>query len=440
MSAVLTEQPDLSGTRTRRAVAMTWLLVAGVLLTAANLRTAVTSVGPLLVEIRDGLGMSAAVAGILTTLPVLCFAALGSVTPALGRRFGERRLLIAALLTMSFGLVVRALVDSVPVFLAASALALAGGAVGNVTIPAVVKRHFPTRVGTMTTAYSTALAVGTMITAAFTVPLDQAFDGNWHLALGLWVVPALLAVVPWLLWRSPASEAAEHAEATAPVKQVWRSRLAWMTVAFFGMQSLIAYVMFGWLAQMMRDSGHTAGQAGLMQAVFTAISIPVSMVVPALAARMRDQRPLALGLVALYLVGLPGLWLGHGGLQWAALAVTGVAMGTFPLVLTLFALRTRTPQGTAAMSAFAQSGGYLIAGTGPLLVGVLYQATGGWAAPFALLIAAAVAALVFGAYIARPGYLEDELSEKAESAPAGVLSAESGLLAARPYGTARTCG
>ncbi|GIG70203.1 CynX/NimT family MFS transporter [Phytomonospora endophytica] len=423
MSALLAKDAPAAGTRAQRVVSTSWVLVAGVLLTAANLRTAVTSVGPLLEEIRDGLGTSATVAGILTTLPVLSFAALGGFTPALARRFGERKLLTAALLTMSFGLVVRAMVDSTPVFLAASALALAGGAVGNVAIPAVVKRHFPDRVGPMTTAYSTALAVGTMVTAALTVPLEQAFDGNWHLALGVWVVPALLAVVPWLLWRSPATEAAEHAEAAAPVRRVWRSKLAWMMVAFFGMQSLIAYVMFGWLAQMMRDTGHTAGQAGVMQAVFTAISIPVSLIVPSLAARMRDQKALMFTLVGLYLIGLPGLWLGRGGLQWLALVVTGVAMGTFPLILTLFGLRTRTPQGTAAISAFAQSGGYLIAGSGPLLVGVLYQATGGWAAPFTMLLAAAVVALIVGAYISRPLFLEDELAaaeQKDKAAPASA--------------------
>ncbi|MEV0648761.1 MFS transporter [Phytomonospora sp. NPDC050363] len=413
MSVLLTKDAPAPGGRAERAISTSWVLVAGILLTAANLRTAVTSVGPLLEEIREGLGMSATIAGVLTTLPVLCFALLGGVTPALARRFGERKLLTAALLTMSLGLVVRSLVDSTSVFLAASALALAGGAVGNVAIPAVVKRHFPDRVGPMTTAYSTALAVGTMVTAALTVPLEQAFDGNWHLALGVWVIPALLAVVPWVLWRSPSTEAAEQAEAAAPVRKVWRSKLAWMMVAFFAMQSLIAYVMFGWLAQIMRDSGHTASQAGVMQAVFTAISIPVSLIVPSMAARMRDQRVLLVILVGLYLVGLPGMWLGRGGVQWLALVVTGVAMGTFPLILTLFGLRTRTPQGTASISAFAQSGGYLIAGSGPLLVGVLYQATGGWAAPFVMLLAAAAIALVVGLRIARPLFLEDELAAKA---------------------------
>ncbi|GLZ75284.1 MFS transporter [Actinorhabdospora filicis] len=407
-------QPSPSATRAARAVGFSWLLVAGVLLTAMNLRTAVTSVGPLLDEIRSGLGMNNVLAGVLTTLPVLAFAGLGGLTPALGRRLGERRLLIIALLTMSLGLVARAFSHSVPLFLVFSALALAGGAVGNVAIPAVVKRHFPDRVGPMTTAYSTALAVGTMITAAFTVPLEHAFDGNWRLAMGVWVVPALLAVVPWALWRDPARDAEDRAEAAAPVKRVWRSRLAVMMVIFFGMQSMIAYVMFGWLAQLFRDTGRTASQAGLMLAVFTAISIPVSMIVPSVAAKLRDQRPVLFTLVGLYLVGLPGLVLGRGALQWAALVVTGVAMGTFPLVLTLFGLRTRSPQGTAALSAFAQSGGYLIAGTGPLLVGVLYQVTDGWAAPFALLIAAALVALVTGAYIARDRYLEDELAEAAE--------------------------
>lgn len=399
-----------SPARASSAVGLSWLLVAGVLLTAMNLRTAVTSVGPLLDEIRTGLDMNNVLAGLLTTLPVLAFAGLGGLTPALGRRLGERRLLIAALLTMSLGLIARAFSHSVPLFLLFSALALAGGAVGNVAIPAVVKRHFPDRVGPMTTAYTTALAVGTMLTAAFTVPLEKAFDGNWRLAMGVWVIPALLAVVPWLLWRDSSAAAESRAEAAHPIKRVWRSRLAVLMMVFFGMQSLVAYVMFGWLPQLFIDTGRTSSQAGVMLAVFTAISIPVSMIVPSLAARVRDQRPVLYFLVAMYVIGLPGLWLTRGVWQWIALVVTGVAMGTFPMILTLFGLRTRTPQGTAALSAFAQSAGYLIAGTGPLLVGVLYQVTGGWAAPFTLLFAAVAVQLLVGAYIAGNRYLEDELT------------------------------
>lgn len=159
--------------------ARTWLIATGVILAALNLRTAVTSVGPLLDLIQHDLGMSASVAGVLTTLPVLAFAVLGGLTPLLSRRFGPQSVLIAALAVMAAGLIVRAMVPSTTVFLVASAAALAGGAVGNVAIPGMVKLYFPDRIGAMTTVYTTSLALGTTVAAAIAVPLADGFGGHW---------------------------------------------------------------------------------------------------------------------------------------------------------------------------------------------------------------------------------------------------------------------
>lgn len=398
-----------------------WLLVAGVVLAALNLRTAVTSVGPLLDLIQHDLGMSASVAGVLTTLPVLAFAVLGGLTPVLSRRFGPQSVLVTALAVMAAGLVVRATVASTAVFLIASAFALAGGAVGNVAIPGMVKRYFPDRIGTMTTVYSTALALGTTIAAAVAVPLADGFGGHWQPALGLWALPAVLAMVPWLLLRSPSGGGTAPAAVQQPVPGLARSRMAWLMLLAFGSQSLIAYSMFGWLPEMMRDHGYSASTAGYMLAIFNAVSVPVSMVVPVLAGRLRSQRPVLAVLLAGYLLGFPGLWLGGvSAWTWASLFLVAVGMGTFPLMLTMFALRTRTAGGTAGLSAFAQSGGYLLSGLGPLLIGVLLEATGSWTAPFALLFAAVAVHAFAGWRIAAPRYLEDELPSAAPVAPQPV--------------------
>lgn len=397
---------------TTEPVATTWLIVFGVMLSAFNLRTAVTSVGPLLDKIQTGLSMSATTAGVLTTLPVIGFAVMGAATPALTRRFGARAVLITALFVMSAGLLVRASVVSIPVFLAASALALAGGAVGNVALPSVVKRYFPHRVGPMTTAYSTSLAIGTMVSAAATVPLERLLGGSWQMALGIWAIPALLAIVPWLALRSLRPNAtAAGTPPTPPLKGLARNRFAWTMLLSFGSQSLIAYILFGWLPEMMRDHGYSSAQAGLMLGVFTAIGIPVAVIVPLLAARLRHQRPVLVALVACYVLGMPALWLGgESAVTWIGLLLVGTGMGTFPLMLTLFALRTKTSAGTAGLSAFAQSGGYLIAGIGPLLVGVLYETTGSWTAPFVLLLTAVAVHLVTGWSTTRSRFLEDELT------------------------------
>nr|WP_229805617.1 MFS transporter [Microbispora rosea] len=384
---------------------MAWLIAAGITLAALNLRTAVTSVGTVLDEVSAGLHMSGAMTGLLTTLPVMSFALFGALTPAMSRRVGEQRLLLAAIVLLAAGQALRSLVDSAVPFLAASAVALAGGAIGNVVIPALIKRHFPRRAGAMTTVYSTALAAGTMVAAAATVPVQQAAGGDWHVALGVWAALAAVAVIPWLALRR---DEPERRSTPAGADGLARSRLAWAVAGYFGSQSLIAYVMFGWLPLLLRDNGYTAGQAGLVLAVFTGLGIPVSMAVPALATRMSGQRPMVIAFGVLYAAGFAGLLTGQALWAWSILVAVGG--GTFPLALAMLALRTRTAAGTAALSAFGQSTGYFIAGAGPITFGLLHEVSGGWALPFGLLFAALAVQVVTGWYAAADRTLEDEIA------------------------------
>ncbi|MFC5821205.1 CynX/NimT family MFS transporter [Nonomuraea harbinensis] len=385
---------------------LAWLLVLGIVLAALNLRTAVTSVGPLLDQLAAALGMSSVGTGLLTTLPVLAFATVGAITPTLARRVGEHRLLLLALVTLGTGMLVRVLVDSAPVFLASSAVALSGGAVGNVLIPTLIKRHFPARTGVMTTVYTTSLAVGTMLAAAATVPIEQA-SGDWHVALGVWAALAAVSAIPWLALLRSEPERGDGRPGGG-LRRMARSRLAWAIAVYFGTQSMIAYIMFGWLATILTEGGYTVSQAGVILGVFTALNIPVSLLVPLVAARFRDQRPVVVGLVVAYTAGFLGLWLAPASTApvWVVLVAAG--MGSFPLALTMLAVRTRTPETTASLSAFGQSAGYLIAGAGPLLVGVLREVGGGWTLPYLLIFAVLVAQLFTGLYAGRDRYVEDE--------------------------------
>lgn len=389
-----------------RTEPLAWLLVLGIVLAALNLRTAVTSVGSLLDQLGATLGMSSAATGLLTTLPVLAFATVGAVTPALARRLGEHRLLLLALVVLGAGMLVRALVDSAPVFLAGSAVALSGGAVGNVLIPTLIKRHFPARTGTMTTVYTTALAVGTMLAAAATVPIEQA-SGDWHVALGVWAALAAVSALPWLVLLRSEPERDEGRRG-AGLRRMARSKVAWSIAVYFGTQSMIAYIMLGWLATILTDAGYSVGAAGALLGLFTALNIPVSVVVPAVAARFRDQRPVVIGLVGSYAAGFLGLWLAPASTAPAWVVLIAIGMGSFPLALTMLALRSRTPEATAGLSAFGQSAGYLIAGAGPLLVGVLRETGGGWTLPYLLIFAVLAVQLVTGLYAGRDRYLEDE--------------------------------
>lgn len=402
-----------SGTDQHRAASRAALLLIAVAiaLAALNLRTAITSVGPVLGEVTQGLGMTAVGAGVLTTLPVLCFAVFGGLTPLLSRRLGSHRLLVLALTAVTLGLVTRAMAPEPWLFLALSVVALSGGAVGNVILPALVKQHFPHRVGLMTTVYTTGLAVGTAIAAAATVPLEQA-TGDWRIALGAYALFGLVAALPWLLALRHEPAPGDAREALS-VRQVLGTGIGWQSVLYFGTQSSIAYIMFGWFAQMLRDQGLDAQSAGVMLAYLTALGIPMSLIMPSIIVRVRDQRPFVLLFVTAYLIGFAGMWVSPLNGTWVWTTFVGIGLGSFVMALTIFAVRTRTAEGTAAMSASSQSLGYLLGGAGPFLFGLLHEVSGGWHAPMAMVIGLVLLNLVVGLLLGRPRYLEDAIAARA---------------------------
>ncbi|WP_432902317.1 MFS transporter [Micromonospora matsumotoense] len=388
------------------------LVLVGMLLVALNLRAAVTSLGALLDEVRTGLGLSGAMAGFVTTLPTIAFAGLGALTPWLIRRWPAARVLVVAMLALTVGQVLRVLTDSAAIFVLTSALALAGIAVANILLPMLVKQHFPHRTGLVTGAYTMALTAGTTVAAASAVPVAHAF-GSWRAGLGVWAALAAVAVLPWvpLALRARAARRAGPPSAGPAVRtrvRPARTRLGWAMAVYFGAQSLSGYAIMGWLAQLFRDAGFRPESAGLLLAGVTALGVPVALLMPTLAGRLRTLRPLVFGLTAFSAAAYLGLALAprDGAVLWVLLLAFG--QGAFPLILTTIGLRARTADGTVALSAFAQSTGYVIAALGPLLVGVLYEATGGWTAPMGFLLAALAVQTTAGMVIARPRFIEDE--------------------------------
>jgi len=383
-------------------------LLIGLTALAFNLRPTAVSVGPVLDEIRDGLGMNAATAGIVTTLPVLSFAFFGATAPWFGRRFGMHRVMLLSLLLTTVMLALRSTVSSPLLFILTTIPALAGMAVANVLLPSLVKRHFPNRIGLVTAVYTTALSIGLTFASVLTVPVADGL-GTWRWGLALWGATALIAALPWLGLLGHDVRPESDRAGTITARQTARTSLAWAMAVFFGAQSLQAYAVFGWLPQIYRDAGFSAQTAGILLGVATATSIPISFLLPSLAIRHTNQAPLILTLCACYAAGYLGLiwWASGGAVAWALLI--GVGTGMFPLVLTLIGLRARTSDGTAALSGFTQSVGYGMAAVGPFLMGALYGATGGWTWPLVMLIVLLVPQGVAGVMVARPRYLEDEL-------------------------------
>jgi len=399
------------------------LVGAAIVLTGFNLRTAVNSVGPVLEEVERGLGISSGLAGLITSMPLICFALIGFLGPPLAARFRDGHVLASAMLVMTAGLLLRVATGSVWVFLLGTVATMVGGALGNVLLPGLVKKWFPDRTGLMVGAYSTALAVGAAVASFATAPITAAAgDDGWRWGLGSWAVFALVAAVPWL--AVPVRPGASRSTHTAVrVRQLARARLTWLMAAFFALQSMQAYVITGWVAQYLRDEGMTASSAGSLLGLNALIVIPLNAVVPVAMARQRWQRPMLLGFAACYLAGWTGLLLLPRTATWAWVVLLGLGLGSFSMVLALIGLRGRTPESVSALSTVTQGWGYAAAGVGPLLVGVLRGVTGGYAGMFVLVYAGVVLLVLTGWQVCRERFIDDEVPGLAARAGAPVPAA-----------------
>lgn len=402
------DRPAAAGAIEARPAAGGLLLTVAVVLTALNLRPAITSVGPLLGDMRDSLGASAIWAGALTTLPGLCFAAAGLAAPRLAARIGLDRAITVALVVLGAGLMLR-VVDGPAVVIGGTLVATGGIALINVLIPVVIKRSFATRIGVMTGIYTAALQGGGALGSALTPMLDAV--SGWRTALGAWAALAALAFALWLAATGRSDgPASGH---TLPAGQdrgasrasMLRSPLAWTVTAFFGCQAFLAYVVMGWLPEVFIDGGMSKGAAGLLLGLISVLAVPVSIVIAPAAARRPSQSGWIVGLGALGFVGVTGLAIAPDFLPLLWSVLLGLGMSVFSLALTVIALRSRNAADTARLSGMVQGIGYLLAGVGPFLFGLLHDLTGGWTVSWGLVLAVYAVQMVTGALAGRNRYV-----------------------------------
>lgn len=380
-----------------------WLLLLGLVLVALNLRPALSSLSPLLSEVSASLGLSAARAGLLTTLPVLCLGLFAPLAPLLARRFGAERVVLGILLTLAGGILLRSAFGEVGLFVGSL---IAGASIGiiGVLLPGIVKRDFARQAGAMTGVYTMALCLGAALAAGASVPLSDSFGNRWSIGLGFWMVPALLAALCWL----PQIGQKHGAHRVAyRVKGLLRDPLAWQVTLYMGLQSSLAYIVFGWVPSILIDRGLSATDAGLALSGSIIVQLLSALTAPWLATRGKDQR-LAIVVVMLLTLGglmgclyapLDGLW------GWAILLGLGQG-GTFSLALTLIVLRSRDAHVAANLSSMAQGFGYTLASLGPLAVGLIHDWTGGWAATGWVFAVIGLGAIVAGLGAGRARYVE----------------------------------
>ncbi|WP_207344093.1 MFS transporter [Arthrobacter sp. E3] len=427
-----------------------WLFAAAIVLTALTLRGAVTVVPPLISTINQDLPLTATTIGILGMLPTAAFGVFGFLTPYVLRLASLEKLIVASILLGIVGQVVRVMVPTTPLFLVFTVVAFGGLGAGNVLLPPLVKKHFPTKIGLMTAVYVTAISIGTALPAQLSVPVADAT--SWQFSLASWAGLSTVALIPWFValispktWFSsgppspprttPAPTTAGVSPTAAAVGQgdpgalsihsstpaaplppakmnLWRSPTAWGLTLMFGCTSLNTYALFAWLPEILTQAGLDRGHAGSMLALFGALGLPLSLCIPLIAAKMRNPFPAVLVMLGCFVTGYPGLLLSPANGTWLWVSFTGLGPGTFPLALLLINHRTRTHVGAGALSGFGQGMGYTLACTGPLFFGLLRQWTGSWTAPFMFLFATLLL-LGFGAYIiCRPRMLEDDFAPR----------------------------
>jgi CP family cyanate transporter-like MFS transporter len=397
----------MSSTRTRPArpphaatarSSLPWLAVIGVMLVAFNMRTAIAEIPPVLPD----LGLAAGAQSVLATVPVICFGLAALASPALRGWLGEERVVLAVLVLLLAGVTLRAAwPDGVPGLFTGTVLAGCAIAVMNVLVPSLVRRRFPGHVGLMTGVYTTSLVAGGAIAAGVTVPIRDASDGSLHVALGIWAIPIALAILLWLPQRRFGALPVIAGGAEA-IRELRRNPIAWHVTLFMGFQSLLYYAPLSWLPAIDRDRGIDPATAGLLLSVLNLVSIPTTFVAPLIAHRMRDQRLAVAGSSALTCIGLLGILLAPASTALVWVLILGVGQGgTLSLALLMIVMRAGDDETAARLSTMAQGIGYLMAAAGPLAMGLLHSATGGWSIPLIWLIAMAVLMAWVGVFAAR---------------------------------------
>lgn len=411
--------PDLTGPAKPRAIAAettlgappvrprlrSGLQLAGILLIALNLRPALASVGPLVGEIRADTGLSHAALGLLTALPLLAFGGVSAFSSAVTRRLGFGGALALALLLLTFGASIRATTSTELLYLGTLILGV-GIALGNVLLPALVKQDFSHRSGLVTSLYSSILGVGASIGAGVAVPLSRQI--GWQNALAVWAIPAIVALLVWLPQVSASERRTRRAAPqSAPLRAMFGSALAWQLALFMGLQSLTFYVIIAWLPDLLQTRGMSPGTAGWMLAMSQIPGVIGAAVIPILAGRVSDQRPIVAALAAIEAVALGGLFfdLGFGPTLLFVGSLGFVLGGTLGLALLFLVLRASDTAATTQLSGMVQAVGYFVAAVGPVIFGWFYELTGGWTVPLLFLVIVLAGKFVTGWSAGRAGQM-----------------------------------
>ncbi|MGG0665970.1 MFS transporter [Viridibacillus arvi] len=385
-----------------------WLLVIGIIFIASTLRAPLTSVGPIISFIRDGLHVSNVLAGFITTIPLLAFAVISPLAPKFSKRFGIERTLLFSTALLAVGILTRSLGTTSMLLLGTSLIGVAI-AFGNVLLPSLIKLKFPLQVGLLTGLFTVSMNISASIAAGISYPLASGEFG-WKIALGIWFILAVIAFIIWLPQiRKPKSDLNSGTQTKKEHVPLWKSPLTWTVTLSMGLQSLIFYTTAAWIPEMLQSQGMSANTAGWMFSFMQFSQLPATFIIPIIAGRRKDQRPLVAVYGALYIVGFGGILAGWTSLTVLWMILLGLAGGaSFSLAMMFFSLRTRTADEAAELSGTAQSFGYLLAAVGPVLFGYIHDISNSWTTANFLFLITVVLLVSAGMHAAKEGYVTPE--------------------------------
>jgi MFS transporter, CP family, cyanate transporter len=387
-----------------------WILVGAAILTIGfNLRTAPVALSPVLAEVMATTGMTASSASMLSMMQLICFGGFAAVGPMLSRRLGLERAALLVMVFVTIGLALRGLGWEWTIWLGGFFACAAIGA-GNVVMPSLIKRDFSDRIALASSFYTMAVCLGGTVPLAATAPLRIVFHDSWAWAMEFWALPSLLTLgyAAWL-WRAapPPSWAEREAARGSASATLWFNPLAWNVTIYMGLQSLIAYSAITWLAPILRDRGESAVNAGLVSGYMMIVQVVFSLPLPMFAARLKRQSWPATISFILNVGGFLGLIYGDAGLKWIFATVMGIGMGgCFGIAVLMMVMRAPNAAVAARLSAMVQTGGYVIASLGPLLIGVLHDMTGDWRGVAAVMIFTLIAGSINGFLAGRPSHVK----------------------------------
>ena len=386
-----------------------FLLITGIIVIAFNLRPAITSVGPLIGFIRDDIGLSNWSAGLITSLPLIAFAIMSPIAPRLGNRFSYERTMLYGLTVLLIGIGIRSISTVFLLFIGTLLIGF-GIAILNVLLPGLIKDKFPTKVGLMTSVYSTSMSILAATSSGLSVPLTTGLNLGWQLALLIWALPVIIGIIIWIvLSKNHGKNQTEVKYLRSSGKAMWRSSLAWQIACFMGLQSFLFYVTISWLPEILHASGVSLATAGWMLAFTQFIGLPASFLVPIIAEKLASQRGLAVLMPLLSLIGYGGLLLSNSYVVVIiSIIFIGLGLsGMFALALSFLSIRARTPMQAAELSGMAQSLGYILAAVGPIFIGYLSDFTNGWTIPLIAIMIVTVLVMLFGFGAGRNKYVLD---------------------------------